>query len=323
MGQSALARLGTAAMLAAVAQPAAAAPATAPTPPAAGAATAAAGQTAAPAAASTAADSETAAPGAPVNEAEALQPKPEESKAVALGKQTFVALNEGGNVREIAGLLRDSVNSLGGICPNVTHYQVYRQTITVTTLKVACTNRPLYLLSVDTDGGMLADGGDGQVEPMDSEDGTITAAPLADGSDKTYVDPKAGAAAIGVPKAGGSGVVSSGPAADLSAGDTPLGWMRWLFALIAMLVAFIAYTIYRSFTRPAMIATPRVVMEKRYSSEDKDQLIDESQELGSNMWVHPSGLYIVRGRHGKRRIFPNWAFAQLYHVWGIKIKQIR
>ncbi len=297
MRKSALAWTGFGALLVALGNPAAAAPA--------GSAAVAA------------------APAGPVNEVEALQPQPEESKAVALGKQTFVALNEGGNVREIAGLLRDSVNSLGGICPNVTHYQVYRQTITVTTLKVACTNRPLYLLSVDTDGGMLADGGDGQVEPMDSEDGTITAAPLADASSKTYVDPKAGAAAIGAKPAAAGGVVSSGPAAAAGGGDTPLGWMRWLFALIAMLVAFIAYTIYRSFTRPAMVATPRVQLDRRYSSEDKDTLVEESQEIGSSMWVHPSGLYIVRGRHGKRRIFPNWAFAQIYHVWGIKIRQIR
>ena len=305
--------------LAALSQVAMAAPTVAPAaPPPVDAITAAPAPGAAPPADSAAPAS------APVNEAEALQPKPEESKAVALGKQTFIALNEGGNVREIAGLLRDSVNSLGGICPNVTHYQVYRQTITVTTLKVACTNRPLYLLSVDTDGGMLADGGDGQVEPMDSEDGTITAAPLAEGSTTTYVDPTAGAAEIGAPAApAGGGVVRSGTAPVAAAGDTPLGWMRWLFALIAMLVAFIAYTIYRSFTRPAMVATPRLQLDRRYSSDDKDRLVEESQELGTNMWMHPSGLYIVRGRHGKRRIFANWAFAQIYHVWGIKIRQIR
>lgn len=314
MRKLALAWTGLGAVLVAVGQPTDAAPTTAPNPPLGDVA-------AAPA------ESAGAAPGraAPVSEAEALQPVPEESKAVALGKQTFVALNEGGNVREIAGLLRDSVNSLGGICPNVTHYQIYRQTITVTTLKVACTNRPLYLLSVDTDGGMLADGGDGQVEPMDSEDGTITAAPLAEGSTKTYVDPKAGAAAIGAPVVKAGGVVSSGTAAraGAAAADTPLGWMRWLFALIAVLVAFIAYTIYRSFTRPAMVAAPRIVLDRRYSSDDKDRLVEESEELGNNMWVHPTGLYIVRGRHGKRRIFANWAFAQVYHVWGIKIKQIR
>ncbi|MDO9488249.1 MAG: hypothetical protein Q7J32_07730 [Sphingomonadaceae bacterium] len=321
MRKSVTTRLGFGAMLVALGQAVSAAPTLAPVP-APDVATAATDT--APAAAAEPSATPSPAAGAPVNEAEALQPKPEESKAVALGKQTFIALNEGGNVREIAGLLRDSVNSLGGICPNVTHYQVYRQTITVTTLKVACTNRPLYLLSVDTDGGMLADGGDGQVEPMDSEDGTITAAPLAEASSKTYVDPKAGAAAIGAkPAAAGGGVVSSGPAAAVGGGDTPLGWMRWLFALIAMLVAFIAYTIYRSFTRPAMVTAPRVQLDRRYSSEDKDTLVDESEEIGSSMWVHPSGLYIVRGRHGKRRIFPNWAFAQIYHVWGIKIRQIR
>lgn len=309
MRKSTLAWIGCSALLVTLGQPAQAARTAAPTPPVTGGA-------AVPTPATTGA--------AAVNEAEALQPQPEESKALALGKQTFIALNEGGNVREIAGLLRDSVNSLGGICPNVTHYQVYRQTITVTTLKVACTNRPLYLLSVDTDGGMLADGGDGQVEPMNSEDGTITAAPLAERSEKTYIDPKAGAAAIGAPPAPeGGGVVSSGPAAAAGGGDTPLGWMRWLFALIAMLVAFIAYTLYRSFTRPAMVSTPRVRLDRRYSSDDKDKLVEESQEIGSAMWVHPSGLYIVRGRHGKRRIFPNWAFAQIYHVWGIKIRQIR
>lgn len=259
-----------------------------------------------------------------VRDAIAREPEPPESKAVALGKQAYIALTAGGNVREIAGLLRDSINSLGGICPNVTHYQVYRQTVTVTTLKVACTNRPLYLISVDQDGGLLADGGDGQVEPMNSDDGTISAAPIADGGDKAYVDPKVGVQ-LKSPKAEtGGGQLNSAPGAAVAAGDTPLGWMRWIFVLMALLVAFIAFTVYRSFTRPAIV-TPSgpPTIAKRYTSEDKDRLVEESQELSSNMWVHPSGLFIVRGRHGKRRIFPTWAFAQIYHVWGIKIRQIR
>ncbi|MFC3711628.1 hypothetical protein ACFOMD_03535 [Sphingoaurantiacus capsulatus] len=310
-----------------VSAPLAAVPATQPTDTPAGPVPAAAPPVSAPTAGSPAAAA--AAPVAgEVRDAIAKEPGPPESQAVALGKQAYIALNDGGNVREIAGLLRDSINSLGGICPNVTHYQVYRQTVTVTTLKVACTNRPLYLVSVDQDGGLLADGGDGQVEPMNSDDGTISAAPIADGGQKSYVDPKVGVQ-LGNPKAEtGGGQLSSAPGAAqggaVAGGDTPLGWMRWIFVLMALLVAFIAFTVYRSFTRPALV-TPvgPATIAKRYTSEDKDRLVEESQELSQNMWVHPSGLYIVRGRHGKRRIFPAWGFAQIYHVWGIKIRQIR
>jgi hypothetical protein len=320
---SSLAAAGALLALPAAAQPVAGARSTPAAPATAPAAPAPAGSApAGPAPATAPAGSAAPATGPISADALSLEPKPEESKAVALGKQAYVALTQGGNVREIAGLLRDSINSLGGVCPNVTHYQVYRQTITVTTLKVACTNRPLYLLSVDADGGMLADGGDGQVEPMDSEDGTITAAPVADGTQKTYVDPRVGVQ-VAVPMPRGGGVVSSGPAGEGQPGNAPLGWMRWLFAVIAALVAFIAYTVYRSFTRPALVTASPALQVRRYSSEDKDRLVEESQQLSSNMWAHPSGLYIVRGRHGKRRIFPTWAFAQIYHVWGIKIKQIR
>ena len=106
MRKSATIRTGFGAMLIALGQAVTAAPAVAPAPSPAGGAPVTE--------AATAPATGPAAAVAPVNEAEALQPKPEESKAVALGKQTFIALNEGGNVREIAGLLRDSVNSLGG-----------------------------------------------------------------------------------------------------------------------------------------------------------------------------------------------------------------
>lgn len=252
----------------------------------------------------------------PVNEAEALQPQPEESTAVRLGKQLFFSLNESGNVREIAGLLRDSINSLGGICPNVTHYQIYRQTISVTTLKVACNNRPLYLLSVDTDGGMLADGGDGQVEAMDPSDGTISAAP-ATGSGGTS---SLGAAPGSAPT---NGAITSAPVAGNNANEAPQGWTRWLFALMALLVALIAYIIYQRLTRAVSAAGAMQRLDRRYSSEDKDRLIEESRQLGASMWRHPSGLYIVRGRQGKRRLFPSWMPAQIYRLWGIKIRQIR
>jgi hypothetical protein len=59
------------------------------------------------------------------------------------------------------------------------------------------------------------------------------------------------------------------------------------------------------------------------SSGDKDRLIAEATALHEDLFRHPSGVLIVRGRRGKRRLFPNRLYAELYRRFGIKIAQIR
>ena len=232
--------------------------------------------------------------------------------AETLGRQTYVALTEGAEVRATSALLRDSVNSLGGTCGNVERYQLFLQTVTVSTLKVACSGRPVYLLSVDASGGMLVDGGDGGVTAPDAADGVVVTVPALGAADPG--DAVARTPALSEPAAM--------PAGPMAGGEAPLGWMRWLFALLALMVAGVAYTIYRGFTGPAVVSAGSEPY-RRYTSQDKDRLVAESREMAPSLWAHPSGLYIVRGRNGKRRLFPSWMWAQAYRVWGIKIRQIR
>jgi hypothetical protein len=52
-------------------------------------------------------------------------------------------------------------------------------------------------------------------------------------------------------------------------------------------------------------------------------MIEESQEIYPDYWLHPTGIHIIRGRHGKRRVFDKKLYAMMYYRWGFKFRQLR
>ncbi len=58
------------------------------------------------------------------------------------------------------------------------------------------------------------------------------------------------------------------------------------------------------------------------SSDDKDYMLDESHELYPNIFSHPRGFFIARGKRGKRRLFRYAFTAMLYRDFGLKIAEI-
>lgn len=236
-----------------------------------------------------------------------------------LGDQIHDALaGDGTKAGAIGALLRDAVNSLGGVCLNTRSYQIFRRAPEADTLKVECADRPLYLLSVDSAGAMILSGGDGNVQAMDRDDGDVvqTSTAPAQSSGTQTVTPSRGDDAIPETALSGEKIT---PAAE----DTdPRGWTRWVFsgALVAFgLIAFLAYSQLKHHAR----FSRGVQRVGTYTSEEKDKMVGESVELKPDFYIHPSGLFIVRGKRGKRRLFPNRLYAHLYWRYGWKIAQIR
>lgn len=252
----------------------------------------------------------------------------------SLGEQIHKALaGDGTQPAAIGALLRDAVNSLGGICLNVQSYQVFRRTPDTDTLKVECSDRPLYLLSIDDKAHMLLSGGDSRVAAMDRDDGDVVqTGAIGSAGGKTMVPnrPGSGAPKFGMPGDNNDAIPESAlpdqpkkkkGAAAVDETD-PRGWTRWLFAGLLGTFGLVAFLGYSQLAHAARFAKGRERVGI-YSSEDKDRMLEESAELKPDFYIHPSGLFIVRGKRGKRRLFPNRLYAYLYWRYGWKIAQIR
>ena len=102
----------------------------------------------------------------------------------------------------------------------------------------------------------------------------------------------------------------------------PRGWTRWAFAGLLATFGLIAVIGYSQLKHHARMQRG-VQRVGTYTSEEKDAMVAESAELKPDFYIHPSGMFIVRGRRGKRRMFPNRLYAYLYWRWGLKFAQIR
>lgn len=241
------------------------------------------------------------------------------------GAQVYRALTDGDQAVSGA-FLRDAINSLGGICPNVSVFQRVGPKNKLLTFKVRCAKRPLYLLTVDELGRMLVDGGDGRVPAMGASDGEVF-----NGSGESLSDDGPTKARRGAGRADDriplDDVKRAGPVAVSSVG-APQGqnqWLPWLAAFLLLIGLVAAFALYLRFNAGAStgMAPRHSSAPRRYPTELKDEMIAESVEELPDMWLHASGVYIVRGRHGKRRVFAHRWNAMIYYRWGYKILQIR
>lgn len=261
--------------------------------------------------------------GSPVAESAITPIAPPPEVVSKFGAQVYRALTEG-NPAASGAFIRDAINSLGGICPNVKAFQRVGPPSKLLTFKARCGKRPLYLLTVDISGRMLVDGGDGRVPAMGPADGEIFdsngESMSADGKPKTGKGGKPADDDIpldDVKRAGPVAVSSVGAAAR------PNWWLPWLAGILVVLSLVAGFAMYVRFNAPSGMAPRHSSAPRRYPSELKDEMIEQSPELLPDMWLHASGVYIVRGRHGKRRVFGHRWNAMLYYRWGYKILQLR
>ncbi len=236
------------------------------------------------------------------------------------GSQVYRALTDG-DPSAYAGFIRDAINSLGGICPNVKAFQRVGPKSKLLTYKVRCGKRPLYLLTVDEVGRMLVDGGDGRVPAMLAGDGEVmdSTGESIEG-DKAVKNGKKVDDEIPLDE-----VAKAGPVAASSVGAAahPQKWLKLVAIIVVAASLFAAIALFLRFNASNGAAPRASSAPRRYPSELKDAMIAESQEVLPDMWLHDSGVYIIRGRHGKRRVFAYRWNAMIYYRWGYKILQLR
>jgi hypothetical protein len=161
---------------------------------------------------------------------------------------------------------------------------------------------PLYGVSVGSNGYMSVYGGDGIIAGLDRRDGVIYSFGL-DGK----LEPTDGITIEGV---------LSETAARLQSGDefSPIYILLFVVAVLVIigLSVILSLGIWRR--RSSKKDADAQQFTRRVSKETKDQLTDESKEIFANIYKHPSGTYIVRGKSGHRRFFASllWALAYRY-----------
>ncbi|GAB4141336.1 MAG: hypothetical protein Tsb0016_08880 [Sphingomonadales bacterium] len=216
---------------------------------------------------------------------------------------------------DIAEGLATAIRRSGRPCERVSDYQVFTRTETLRTLKVKCPGQEIYGLSVWRTGQSMIYGGDGMLRQLDPEDGpvvTLYGTRVANG---------AGQGGNGAPR------ISAVPTATVT--ERP-GTPVWLVVAIAANVALLALIgtagllFWRAEGAKAEHAANHIAGHAGgLGSDQKDRMMDESREVLPDVYHHPSGIFIVRGRHGKRRLFRNILFAMAYRNWGLKLREIR
>jgi hypothetical protein len=240
-------------------------------------------------------------------------------------------------------IIEAALQRAGKSCQQVSAFQIYRYRTGSRTLKVKCPGKPLYVLTVGSTGGFQISGGDGTIPELVNTDGRIYSlfgreiivpkeadpAPLTPGATPTSI-PTAPAAVqapapVPVPAPTATPAQPVVPQAATPAIAEPAAtgeekrFRSWLLivnglGLGVILVSLWAYLKSRRKRHDAL--------EWGLTSDDKDLLLEESREIYPNIFQHPQGFFISRGRQGKRRLFRSAFPAILYRDFGLKISEI-
>lgn len=231
----------------------------------------------------------------------------------------FHALKGGADDEELEKLVSAVVVELDVNCPRVREYQVFRSSARARTLKVKCTERPLYAITVGASGEGFVSGGDGTIDQMRLQDGPIKAV-MGLRVEEYLANEQAQARAAQSPD--GDAVLPADARAAQRTVETHRG-RQWLAGL-AMGVGLAA-----GGAVLWLIVRERRRQRRAYSrwrgldTAAKDQLVEQSEEVYPNLYRHPEGVFIARGRRGKRRLFSSLVLAYLYASRGIKLFEIR
>lgn len=205
-------------------------------------------------------------------------------------------------------------------CGAVTDYQVITRSLRRLSVKARCLGMPLYGLSFRPNKEPQVFGGDGMIAALNNSDGPVVSVPLVS------VQKRDGVAGIGSP------VLRIDPQ-----GEWELSLAPWIIASLVVNVLLISALFYYVFStlrqpvgqkrkrrREGVRDEPRVelVPHAKLSSAEKNTLIGQSDEVSRQIFRHPSGIYISKGRRGKRRIFRSLIAAILYRDFGMKWREV-
>ena len=237
-----------------------------------------------------------------------------------IAQELFKSLETYDDVELTAELLREAVRSTRRRCEKVTDYQIYLSQANRKVVKIKCPGRLTIGITVANNGFLQVYGGDGMIRSLQPDDGEIVT--LEGGGfigKSTESLPTANQTRTGI---------GGGP--DEVDDSKPLP--PWLLASVVFNIFIVGLVIggavlyWRSLTRNIPSEASEVdhgSKTTRLSSAQKDIMIDEADEVFPDVFQHPNGLYIARGRRGKRRVFPMLLAALMYRRYGFKLFEIR
>jgi hypothetical protein len=237
-------------------------------------------------------------------------------------------------------IIEAALQRAGKPCQQVSAFQIYRYRTGSRTLKVKCPSKPLFAVTVGATGGFQISGGDGTIPELKNADGRIYSlfgreiivpkqvdppalAPGATPASIPVAPPPAqdmAQASTSAPASGDSPVPApAAPAAEPAEDSEKMRFRSWLLVINGIGLGIILVSLW------AYLRSRRrrqEVFDWGLSSDDKDLLLEESREIYPNIYQHPQGFFISRGRQGKRRLFRSALSAILYRDFGLKISEI-
>lgn len=233
-------------------------------------------------------------------------------RAISMTRDLYERLILVENPDSIASSLSELMRRDGKPCPTVTDFQVIFRQGAEQRLKIKCPGISHYGMTIRQGGSVQIFGGDGMVGEFNAGEGLIHAVKNAD---RPALDLK--------PKRPNLG--PNGNLPGLLQGDDPNHIPAWLVTLIivngfivgALILSFFWFM--RAKTTPQRAEIPK---DLELSSIEKDSMVIESREILPDIYQHPDGVFISRGKRGKRRLFRHLFFAIMYRDYGWKLREV-
>ncbi len=231
-----------------------------------------------------------------------------------LALDIYAAVNRAAEPATIALRLQSLVRMFRFRCTRLTDYQVYAQRTNIVDFKVKCSGDPLYGLTVASNGYVSVYGGNGMISSFNRNDGLI----LVFDTEGAL----SGDRSLTVGQAVGETVDRLELEDDINVVyvmgtiASTLG-----FLLIFGLIWWRAWK-FKTTRKPRQRMKPMVKHRVSASSLDKDAFLKESQQVVKNVYKHPRGFFIARGKRGKRRFFNSLFWAKVYASRGWRMFEI-
>ena len=212
------------------------------------------------------------------------------SEGRTAGERLYRTLRDGEIGEQVDERLSGAMTELDADCPAIERYQVFNRSSSFISMKVKCLDRPVYILTVGPVGLGVLSGGDGSIDRIRSGEGEVRI------------------------------LQGAAPPPERTQQDDLRGefLLRAAAILLGVLILIGLFIIWLWICRQKRVAAWRGLR-----TEEKDQMLEEAEEVDPHLFYHPDGVWIARGKRGKRRLFQNRHFARAYRDYGIKIMQIR
>ncbi|WP_262693727.1 hypothetical protein [Kordiimonas aquimaris] len=231
-----------------------------------------------------------------------------------LALDVYSGINRAAPEATIAVRLQAVVRLFRYRCTRLTDYQVFAQRTNIIDLKVKCSGDTLYGVTVASNGYVTVYGGNGILSGLNRSDGLIYS---FDNEGELSGD-----SSLTVNQAFGETVDRLDLEDEVNvASIVGIVTITFAFILVFTIVWWRAWK-FKQTRKPRERMKPMHKHRVGASSSLKDEYLEESKEVVKNVFKHPDGFYIGRGKSGKRRFFKSAMWAKTYAARGWRLFEI-